>query len=92
MIIASATTVGTTATQIINVTDTSAAAKDGRITYEILNNGSVPIWIGGNAQVTSSNGSPLPAGGARTIDLRLGAVVYAISSQADQDIRILEVR
>lgn len=92
MIIASATTVGTTATQIINVTDVSAASKDGRITYEILNNGTTTVWIGGNDQVTQANGAPLPAGGVRTIDLRLGAVVYAISTQAGQDIRILEVR
>jgi hypothetical protein len=92
MIIATATTVGITATQIISVTDISAATKDGRTTYEILNNGSETIWIGGTNQVTSSNGSPLPAGGARTIDLRLGAVVYAISTEAGQDIRILEVR
>lgn len=92
MIIASATTVGTTATQIINVTDVSAASKDGRITYEILNNGTTTVWIGGTDQVTQANGAPLPAGGVRTIDLRLGAVVYAISTQAGQDIRILEVR
>jgi hypothetical protein len=89
---ATATTVGTTATQIISVENFSAGSKDGRVTYEILNNGLQTIWIGGTSGVTSANGSPLPAGGARTLDLRLGAVVYAISAAAGQDVRILEVR
>jgi hypothetical protein len=92
MIQATAVTVGLTATAIITVGDFAAAAKDGRITYEILNNGTEVIWLGGNAQVTDATGSPLPAGGARTLDLRLGAVVYAISTAAGQDVRILEVR
>jgi hypothetical protein len=91
-IIVTATTVGTAATQIILVEDFAAAAKDGRVTYEILNNGNTTIWIGGDDSVTDSTGTPLPAGGARTLDLRLGAAVYAISTAASQDVRILEVR
>lgn len=91
-IIVTATTVGTTASQIISVEDFSAAADDGRITYEILNNGNSVIWIGGDDTVTDTTGTPLPAGGVRTLDLRLGAVVYAISNAAGQDVRIMEVR
>ncbi len=89
---ATATTVGLTATQIISAENFAAGSKDGRVTYEILNNGQQTIWLGGTSGVTSANGSPLPAGGARTLDLRLGAVVYAISAAAGQDVRILEVR
>jgi len=89
---ATAVTVGTAASLIITVGDFAAGGKDGRVTYEILNNGSSVIWIGGTNGVTTANGSPLPAGGARTLDLRLGATVYAISDQAGQDVRILEVR
>jgi len=88
----SAVEVGASPVQIISVTDFAAGAKDGRVTYEILNNGTRVLWIGGTNGVTSSNGSPLPAGGARTLDLRLGAVVWAVSDQAGQDVRILEVR
>ncbi len=90
-ITASAVTVGTAATAIITGDDYAAGNKDGRVTYEILNNGSVTIYIGGNSSVTTSNGSPIPAGGARTLDLRLGSVVYAIASSAGQDVRILKV-
>jgi hypothetical protein len=88
----SAVTVGTEAVLIVNAEQFAASGGDGRMTYEILNNGNSIIWIGGTSGVTTANGSPLPAGGVRTLDLRLGAVVYAISDQAGQDVRILEVR
>lgn len=90
-ITASAVTVGTAATAIISGEDYASGSGDGRVTYEILNNGNVTIYIGGTNAVTTANGSPIPAGGARTLDLRLGAVVYAISSSAGQDVRILKV-
>jgi hypothetical protein len=88
---ASAVTVGTAAVLIISGEDYAAGSKDGRVTYEILNNGTATLYIGGTNSVTTANGSPLPAGGARTLDLRLGSVVYAIAGAAGQDVRILKV-
>lgn len=89
---AQAITVGTSAVLLASVTDYDAAAKDGRITYEFYNNGSAVVYLGGADTVTTSNGIPLAVGGSRTIDLRLGAVVYGISGSAGQDVRVLEVQ
>lgn len=88
----SASTIGTAASLIITAEDFASAAKDGRTTYEIYNNGSATIFLGGTNAVTTSNGIPIPPKASRTLDLRLGATVYAISGSAGQDVRILVVR
>lgn len=87
----SAATVGTAASLIISGEDYAAGAKDGRITYDIYNNGSATIYIGGNSNVTTSNGMPIPVQANRTVNLRIGAVVYAISGSAGQNIRLMKV-
>jgi hypothetical protein len=84
-------TAGLTAVELVSVTDEASGRGDGRITYEILNNGSATLYIDGVNTVTANTGSPIPAGGARTLNLRLGAKVWGISTSADQDIRILKV-
>ena len=88
----SATTVGLTASAIISVEDFSSAAKDGRTTYEVYNNGTSVIYLGGSNAVTTANGIPVPAKASRTLDLRLGSVIYAISGSAGQDVRIMVVK
>jgi hypothetical protein len=82
---------GLTAVELVHVTDEAAGRGDGRITYEILNNGTATLYIDGANTVTTATGSPIPAGGARTLNLRLGAKVWGISTSATQDIRILKV-
>jgi hypothetical protein len=87
----SAKTVGLTASSIILVENFASAAKDGRITYEVYNNGSATIYLGGTSGVTTSTGIPIPPKASRTLDLRLGANIYAISGTAGQDVRVMEV-
>ena len=84
------TTVGVSVTEIVNVDDYGSGNKDGRITYQILNNGNVTIYLG-DENVTTNSGMPLPAGATMGINLRLGGKVYAISTSSSQDIRIMKV-
>ena len=88
----SASTVGTEASLLVTVDDFSSAAKDGRTTYEIYNNGTATIYLGGTSGVTVATGIPIPAKASRTLDLRLSATVYGISGSAGQDVRIMVVK
>lgn len=83
-------TVGITASAIITVDDFGSGSGDGRITYQILNNGNSTLYLG-DSTVTVNNGMPIPAGGSMAINMRLGAVLYAISDASSQDIRIMKV-
>jgi len=82
--------VGTEVTQLVHDTTAGSAKEDGRITYQILNNSSATIWLGGD-DVTVEAGTPLPAGAVFTIALRLLGKLYAIGTLVDHDIRILKV-
>jgi hypothetical protein len=83
-------TVGITAEILITVDDEATGAGDGRITYQILNNGDSTIYLG-DSDVTVVNGFPIPIGGSMAINMRLGAILYAISDNSSQDIRIMKV-
>lgn len=87
----SAATVGTAAVLLISGEDYSAGNKDGRITYDIYNNGTATVYIGGTSAVTTATGTPIPVGGSRTLNLRIGATVYGISGTAGQNLRIMKV-
>ena len=83
-------TVGQTASVIITVDDFGSGSGDGRITYQILNNGTSTLYLG-DSELTTSNGMPIPAGGTMGLNMRLGAELYAISDGTSQDIRIMKV-
>jgi hypothetical protein len=83
-------TVGQTASVIVTVDDFGSGSGDGRITYQILNNGNDTLYLG-DSELTTSNGMPIPAGGTMAINMRLGSVLYAISDGISQDIRIMKV-
>lgn len=78
--IPTAVSVGAVATQI-------AAANTGRQSVLVTNNGTDPIYIG-NAGVTVATGTPVQPGGSLTIN-QTSAAIYAISSVAGQDVRVL---
>ena len=77
----SAVTVGTAAVIV-------AAAAAGRQAVTIYNNGSADIFIGGSG-VTTANGLRVGPGGAYSTDRCTGAL-YAISTAAGQNVRVLE--
>ena len=83
-------TVGNTSSLIITVDDFGSGSGDGRITYQILNNGNATLYLG-DSEVTTSNGMPIPAGGTMALNMRLGAELYAVSDGTSQDIRIMKV-
>lgn len=82
--------VGITAAILVDVNDLTTGGGDGRITYQILNNGNSTIYLG-DSDVTVVNGFPVPIGGSMAINMRLGAKLYAISDTVAQDIRIMKV-
>ena len=78
----SAETVGLAAVKIL---DANAARKG----WKVINNGTVPIFLGSDNTVTVANGEPLAVGaGAGWDDLD---EIWAISGTADQDVRITEI-
>lgn len=83
-------TVGATASRIIRVTDTGAAGKDGRVTYEVYNASDATVYMGGS-DVTTDNGMPLPSGGSRTLALALYGEAYAIAADEGKTLRIMKV-
>lgn len=87
----SATTVGTAAVLLISGEDYASGSKDGRITYDIYNNGSATIYVGGTSDVTTSTGMPIPVQANRSLNIRIGATVYGISGSAGQNVRIMKV-
>ena len=82
-------TVGSTAGILITVSDIDSGGGDGRITYQILNNGTNTIYIG-DSDVDDANGFPIFVGASMAVNMRLGAVLYAISESGNQDTRILK--
>lgn len=83
-------TVGTAAAILITVDDEASGNGDGRITYQILNNGNSTIYVG-DSDVSDVNGFPIFVGASMAINMRLGAVLYAISETSNQDTRILKI-
>lgn len=82
-------TVGPVAVLVAAVTDTAAAGVDGRVTVEVYNAGSGPIFMGGE-DVTVETGSPLVPGAARAVALRLSGKIWAVAATT-QDVRVLVV-
>jgi hypothetical protein len=64
--------------------------EDGRITYEVFNVGDATVYLGA-ADVTASTGQPLPTGAARTMSLRFGAKVWAVTASGTADVRVMRV-
>jgi hypothetical protein len=72
--------VGTTAAQLV-------PACEGAV--GIYNNGTVPIYIGYDLNLTTSNGFPIPAGSGLGVNSQsVQNVIYAISGTAAQDVRV----
>lgn len=67
-----------------------AAALANRRAIVVYNNGSVPIYIG-DALVTTATGIPLAVGQSIALNVGPGALVYAISGSATQNVRCLEI-
>jgi len=80
-----ATTVGTSAAALI------ATALNGRTNLLIQNLGSKAIFIGSSAAVTSANGVRIAAGSDLTVEVGENVSLFAISTAAGQDVRLLEV-
>lgn len=83
-VLATAVTVGTTAVAL----PASALANRARIIVQ--NNGDKSIFIGGSG-VTTATGVEISKGGSWTEEIGAGAVVYAISTAAGQNVRVVEI-
>lgn len=79
--------VGTTAVKILGLSPRRKKAR-------IFNNAANAIYIGGDNQVNSTNGYPIPAGTSLPLSREDGddttLEVYGISTVAAQDVRIFE--
>lgn len=75
-------TVGTTA---VAVTVNTA----GEGVTAIYNNGTAPIYIGFDLNVTTANGFPIPAGASIAVSASGLQQLFAISGTAGQDVRVL---
>lgn len=84
-----AVTVGTSATRI----DTVVEGADHNTLSSVLpyNNGSQTVYIGG-ADVTTTNGAPIPAGtwGPAFSDVDTGEGIYGIVAATTAEVRVLE--
>jgi len=65
------------------------AANPARKGWKVVNNGTVPIFLGSDAGVTIANGEPLAVGAAAGWDDK--DALYAISTVAAQDVRVTEI-
>ncbi len=77
-----AVTVGVAAVQLL-------AANPNRTGWKITNGGTVPIYLGNSAGVTTADGDLVAAGAATGFDD--GDALWAISGTAGQDVRVTEV-
>jgi hypothetical protein len=76
---------------IDDATAPTGRGEDGRISYEIYNNGPNTCYLGAS-DVTTSTGIPLPAGSSRSISIRHYGKVYAICATSNTaDVRVLMV-
>jgi hypothetical protein len=66
------------------------AANTSRKTATIYNNGSVTVYLGKDATVTTANGLPLPVGATLEDDSTTSAW-YGITASGTGDLRIVEV-
>lgn len=71
-----AVTVGTSATSIFRGLNGTGDAPQG---VSILNNGAVTLYIGG-PDVTAVNGTPIPVGESKSVDLISGEEVFGIAA------------
>jgi len=85
----SAVTIGTTAANL------AAVSIDSRILMHIQNLGSKAIFIGNHVvttdELTTANGFRIAAGATLTIEAGPDVNIFAISSSAGQDVRVLEL-
>ena len=77
--------VGTSAVQI------AASALDGRRTLLIQNLGPHAIFVGQSNAVTVASGIRIPANGSMDMDVGQDIAVWAISSAANNDVRIMQL-
>ena len=75
-------TVGTAAVQLL-------AGNTSRKGWKVVNNGTVPIYLGSDNPVTTANGEPLAVGAAAGWDDQ--DELWAISGTAGQDVRVTEI-
>lgn len=68
------------------------AANTWRIGCTIMNNGSVTIYVGSDASITTANAIPIGAGGNYDFNgyNNYKGPIYGISASAAQDVRYLE--
>lgn len=74
---------------LVNDSTEPAAKEDGRCTYEIFNDSSETVFLGG-ADVTVESGIPLPPGTSRTIGLRIKGRIFGIAAEA-ATVRVMRV-
>lgn len=75
-------TVGATATLI-------RAANDGRDEITIQNLGTTPVYIGKDANVTTSNGFPIPGVAGSSITIPATTAIYGIVASGSQAVAFL---
>jgi hypothetical protein len=86
-----ATTNSTNSAVSVGVASTAVvAANANRKSIYLYNNGTLPIFVGYGLAATLALGFPIPVGGAIFEDKYLGSI-FAISTLAAQDLRVLEI-
>ena len=83
-ILNTAVTVGVAAAQVV------AAPLAGRRTVTLQNEGSVSVYFGSSAGVTTANGLKVSKKSSATYDFGEDIDIFMISGSAGQDVRILE--
>lgn len=76
--------VGSSATKIVG-------GNESRHTVVITNLGSTAVYIGPNANVTSSNGQLLPGSVGASISIPTSGPVYGVASTGSQTVSFLDV-
>lgn len=81
---ASAATVGSTAAQI------DGTKQGGRQFIVLQNNGDKPVFVGHSAAVTTATGYEIGKGATASFEFGEALDVYAISTAAGQDVRVIQ--
>lgn len=80
--------VGTSAVHLTDAEDRSTPARGINRRAVVQNLGTVAVYVG-SADVTTATGLPVAPGGSLAFDLEHDDRLYAVSSVAGQDVRVL---
>jgi len=83
--ISTSVTVATTATALVT------GVRDSGGIVQVHNNGSNTVFVGG-ADVTTSNGYPIPSTEYRAFPIRPGDVLYGVVAASTENVRVIRRR